>query len=142
MSIFGSIMHKIFGSSPAAAATPAADAAAPAADGAAAAGAASAGPPVDVVAVLTGMASQNSQKLNWEASIVDLMKLLGLDSSLDARKMLADELGYTGDTNDFRDDERVAAQAGYGAARRKRRHRARQPTGLTAKESQGPVSGP
>ena len=100
MSIFGSIMHKIFGSSPAAAATPAADAAAPAADAGAAAGAAPAGPPVDVVAVLTGMASQNSQKLNWETSIVDLMKLLGLDSSLDARKMLADELGYTGDTND------------------------------------------
>ena len=104
MSIFGSIMHKIFGSSPAAA-TPAADGAAPAADAAAAAsdaapGAAPAGPPVDVVAVLTGMASQNSQKLNWETSIVDLMKLLGLDSSLDSRKTLADELSYSGDTND------------------------------------------
>ena len=104
MSIFGSIMHKIFGSSPAAA-TPAADGAAPAADAAAAAsdaapGAAPAGPPVDVVAVLTGMASQNSQKLNWETSIVVLLKLLGLDSSLDARKTLADELSYSGDTND------------------------------------------
>ena len=112
MSIFGSIMHKIFGAPAASAATPAAgaapgaaapdaaapDAAAPA--GAADAGAAPAGPPVDVVAVLTGMASQSGQTLNWQKSIVDLMKLLGLDSSLDARKELADELGYTGDTND------------------------------------------
>ena len=78
------------------AASPAAAAGAPGDAGAAA----PAGPPVDVVAVLTGMASQNSQKLNWETSIVDLMKLLGLDSSLDSRKVLADELGYTGDTND------------------------------------------
>ena len=99
MSIFGSIMHKIFGSSPAAAATAAPDAAAPAADVAAAA-AAPAGPPVDVVAVLTGMASQNSQKLNWDKSIVDLMKLLGLDSSLKARQELAKEMNYTGDMND------------------------------------------
>ena len=106
MSIFGAIMHKIFGSSAASAAKPAApagDAATPAAETAApevAAGAAPAGPPVDVAAVLTGMASESSQTLNWQKSIVDLMKLLGLDSSLDARKELADELGYTGDTND------------------------------------------
>lgn len=56
--------------------------------------------PVDVEAVLTGMAAKESQKLNWRTSIVDLMKLLDLDSSLAARKELAQELGYTGDTND------------------------------------------
>jgi hypothetical protein len=55
---------------------------------------------VDVEAVLTRMAAHNSQKLNWRTSIVDLMKLLGLDSSLDERKELARELGYTGDTSD------------------------------------------
>jgi hypothetical protein len=52
--------------------------------------------PVDVEAVLTGMAAQNPQKLNWQSSIVDLMKLLDLDSSLASRKELAEELGYTG----------------------------------------------
>jgi hypothetical protein len=56
--------------------------------------------PVDVAAVLTGMASKNSQQLNWRTSIVDLMKLLDLDSSLNARKELATELHYSGDTND------------------------------------------
>ncbi|MET0986318.1 MAG: DUF3597 domain-containing protein [Steroidobacteraceae bacterium] len=56
--------------------------------------------PVDVEAVLQGLASKNSQQLNWRTSIVDLMKLLDLDSSLQNRKELAKELGYTGDTND------------------------------------------
>jgi len=56
--------------------------------------------PVDVEAVLNGMAQNNPQKLNWRTSIVDLMKLLDLDSSLQARKSLADELHYTGDKND------------------------------------------
>ncbi|SHK03577.1 protein of unknown function [Roseomonas rosea] len=55
---------------------------------------------VDVQAVLTDMASKNPQKLNWQSSIVDLMKLLDLDSSLAARKELAGELGYTGSTDD------------------------------------------
>ena len=45
---------------------------------------------------MDGLAGQNSQKLNWRTSIVDLMKLLDLDSSLQARKELATELGYTG----------------------------------------------
>ncbi|WP_426955314.1 DUF3597 domain-containing protein [Muricoccus radiodurans] len=58
------------------------------------------GAPVDVEAVLTDLASKNSQTLNWRQSIVDLMKLLDLDSSLQNRKELAKELGYTGDTND------------------------------------------
>lgn len=56
--------------------------------------------PVDVEAVLQQMASQQNQKLNWRTSIVDLMKLVGLDSSLENRKELARELGYTGDTAD------------------------------------------
>ena len=55
---------------------------------------------VDVDAVLTGMANQKGEKLNWQTSIVDLLKLLGLDSSLASRKQLAQELNYTGDTND------------------------------------------
>lgn len=55
---------------------------------------------VDVEAVLNGMAQKNSQKLNWRTSIVDLMKLLDLDSSLAARKELAQELNYTGDMGD------------------------------------------
>lgn len=51
-------------------------------------------------AVLTELASNNSQQLNWRTSIVDLMKLLNLDSSLSARQELARELHYPGDTND------------------------------------------
>jgi hypothetical protein len=55
---------------------------------------------VDVDAVLTQMASQNSEKLDYKKSIVDLMKLVGMDSSLQSRKELATELGYTGDKSD------------------------------------------
>jgi hypothetical protein len=55
---------------------------------------------VDVGAVLDGLASKNSQKLDWKHSIVDMMKLLDMDSSLSARKELASELHYSGDTND------------------------------------------
>lgn len=51
---------------------------------------------VDVEAVLNALAAKNPQKLNWRSSIVDLMKLLDLDSSLQERKELATELGYTG----------------------------------------------
>ncbi len=57
-------------------------------------------PHVDVEAVLTNLAGQNKEKLDWRSSIVDLMKLLDLDSSLSARKELAKELNYTGDIND------------------------------------------
>ncbi len=56
--------------------------------------------PVDVNAVLTKLAAANKEKLDWRHSIVDLMKLLNLDSSLTARKALADELHYSGDKND------------------------------------------
>ena len=49
--------------------------------------------PVDVVKKLEDLAAKNTQKLNWKVSIVDLLKLLGLDSSIEARKELATELG-------------------------------------------------
>lgn len=55
---------------------------------------------VDVTAVLNDMAAKNPEKLDWKRSIVDLMKLVGMDSSLAARKQLATELHYTGDQND------------------------------------------
>ena len=55
---------------------------------------------VDVAAILDAAVKRNGQKLDWRKSIVDLMKALGLDSSLSARKELAAELGYTGSTSD------------------------------------------
>ena len=65
-----------------------------------AAGSAPPGQVVDVEAVLNQLNAKSQQKLNWQTSIVDLMKLVGIDSSLQHRKELAAELGYTGDTND------------------------------------------
>jgi 3-oxoacyl-ACP reductase-like protein len=56
--------------------------------------------PVDVTAILDGLAAKNPEKLDWKKSIVDLMKLVGMDSSFAARKELAKELHYTGDPND------------------------------------------
>jgi hypothetical protein len=56
--------------------------------------------PVNVEAVLIAMAQKSGQKLNWQTSIVDLMKVVGLDPSLQNRKQLATELGYKGDQND------------------------------------------
>lgn len=95
MSIFGKIKDAIFGraaqaapaSAPAASTTPAAAAAAPKA-------------PVDVEAILTAAAASVDYDTNWRTSIVDLMKLCGLDPSLANRKELAQELGFTGDMND------------------------------------------
>jgi hypothetical protein len=95
MSIFGNIMSAIFGSKTAAPA-----AAAAGAGSSAAAPTAAPMSQVDVAAVLTGLAAQNKEKLDWRKSIVDLMKLLKLDSSLAARKELAKELHYSGDMND------------------------------------------
>ena len=120
MSIFGKIKDAIFGSAKAKGAAPASPAASSSAGSGATAGGASggaaraaapaAGTPahaavtamsqVDVEAVLTQRAAQNKQKLDWRKSIVDLMKLLDLDSSLNARKELAKELNYTGETSD------------------------------------------
>jgi len=104
MSIFGKIMSGIFGHS--AAATPAGGGAAPAGGGGAGAGSASAAPAgapaqtVDVAAIVDKAVAAKHEKLEWRTSIVDLMKALDIDSSLAARKELAKELGYTGDTND------------------------------------------
>jgi hypothetical protein len=55
---------------------------------------------VDVNAILNDLAKKNSEKLDWKKSIVDLMKLVGMDSSFTARKQLAAELHYSGDPND------------------------------------------
>lgn len=117
MSIFSRIKDAIFGSATAQEAPQAPSAPAQPSQGAGAAPAgtttsatqgtastsASGGAPmsqVDVEAVLTGLAAKKGQKLDWRKSIVDLMKLLDLDSSLEARKELAKELNYTGDTSD------------------------------------------
>jgi xanthine dehydrogenase molybdopterin-binding subunit B len=95
MGIFSSILSKLgFGGDNK-------EAAAPASPAATAANAAPAAPvaisAVDVVAKLEALASSHSEKLNWKVSIVDLMKLLGLDSSLAQRKELAAELGCPAD---------------------------------------------
>jgi len=108
MGILSNIFHKIFPGSHPAAQGPAPTApaapttAATPASTPAAAPAPSAAPmqEVDVDAILSGMQASAGQPLNWRSSIVDLLKLLGLDSSLQSRKELAAELHYTGDTND------------------------------------------
>jgi 3-oxoacyl-ACP reductase-like protein len=112
MGMLSDIFHKIFPShhpavtqASAAPATPAPQAAPQQQAPAAAAPAPAAAPaapaePVDVEQILTTMQQQSGQQLNWRTSIVDLLKLLNLDSSLQARKELASELNYSGDTND------------------------------------------
>lgn len=107
MSIFGMIKDAIWGHKPAppeAAPTPApaapAPAPAPAAAPAAAPAPAAPAAKIDVNAVLTQKAAEKGQPLNWQTSIVDLMKVLDLDPSRENRTSLAHELGYTGDTND------------------------------------------
>lgn len=93
MSIFSKIKDAIFGKAAQAQPAPAPEAAAPAAP-------APAPQPVDIVPILEEAARIYGQPTNWRTSIVDLMKLCGLDSSLSNRKELATELGYTGDMND------------------------------------------
>lgn len=117
MGLFSNLMSKIFSHAPAptiaTASAPVAQpgaapqstaAGTPAAAGAAPAVAPSASKPampvVDVAVILDGLAAKNSEKLDWKKSIVDLMKLVGMDSSFGARKQLATELQYTGDPND------------------------------------------
>jgi 3-oxoacyl-ACP reductase-like protein len=112
MSIFSKMVSKILHRDAAPAAAPVAEPVVVAASAAsatpsatpAAAPAAPASPtsaePVDVAEVLTALAAKSGQKLDWKKSIVDLMKLLDLDSSLASRKELAAELHYTGDTAD------------------------------------------
>ncbi|MGH6839055.1 MAG: DUF3597 domain-containing protein [Methylocella sp.] len=108
MSIFGTIMSKILGKAPdspasAAQARPSAQAsgttnAAPSSP-APASSSAVPGALVDVAAVLDALSAKTTEKLDWRGSIVDLMKLLSIDSSLAARKALASELHYDGDTS-------------------------------------------
>ena len=109
MSVFSNILDKIFHrpaqAQPGATPGPTASDTPPTSSGTSASASASSTPtttaasgPVDVEAVLSRM--PNSQSLNWRTSIVDLMKLVGLDSSLAARKQLAQELHYSGDLND------------------------------------------
>jgi hypothetical protein len=82
MSIFGKIMAAIFGTK--------ADAAT----------SSSSVPVIDIAPILDKAVADKKEKLAWRTSIVDLMKALDIDSSLTARKELAKELGYTGDTSD------------------------------------------
>ena len=108
MSVFGSIMGKIFGSSPAQASgaptlVPNSPSSAPTAGTATPGATPTSTAPrqtVDVAAIVDKAAAAKGEKLAWRTSIVDLMKALDLDSSLAARKELAKELKYTGDTND------------------------------------------
>jgi hypothetical protein len=102
MSVFGNIVSAIFKHAGAAPAAPSGPSPGPAKPPPSPAQSPSATPgtAVDVGAVLGKLAAQNKEKLDWRRSIVDLMKLLKLDSSLAARKQLADELHYSGDKND------------------------------------------
>ena len=92
MSIFGKIMSEIFGTKTDVAPV----------SGGAAVGAGSTAPAqtVDVAPILDKAVAAKGEKLEWRTSIVDLMKALDIDSSFAARKELAKELGYTGDSND------------------------------------------
>jgi Domain of unknown function (DUF3597) len=104
MSVFGSIVSAIFGSKHAAGVTTGAGSSSPSPSSptpsasATPAGAAAAKPisRTEVEAILAKLAAEQRENLDWKNSIVDLMKLLKLDSSLGARKQLAQELGYTG----------------------------------------------
>jgi len=103
MSILGNIISTIFGhagASPASAPPAPAAPATPSPSSAPASPATKPATQVDVADVLTKLAAKSKEKLDWRHSIVDLMKLLNLDSSLAARKELAGELHYTGNTND------------------------------------------
>ena len=95
MSIFGAIRDAIFGA-PRAAVPPSSSHPTTSAPATAPQGTPSSAAAVDVDAVLAAAASKKGQTLNYKPSIVDLMKLLDLDSSLANRKELAQELGYTG----------------------------------------------
>jgi hypothetical protein len=103
MGLFNNLMSKIFGQASTTGApvtqaqsTPAAARPGPSATSAPTAVA----EPVDVTAILNDLAKKNPEKLDWKRSIVDLMKVVGMDSSFTARKQLAAELHYSGDPND------------------------------------------
>jgi hypothetical protein len=99
MALFSNLLSRIWGhadpATPTTASTEGVPAATPSSD-------APATPPppapaVDVAAVLNGLAATHAERLDWQHSIVDLLKLVGLDSSLAARKELATDLHYTGE---------------------------------------------
>ena len=103
MSLFGSIVSKIFGGGSASAQTTASPTSSPSAGSPTSTGSitgAAPGQSVDVGQVLGDMAAKKGETLNYKQSIVDLMKLLDLDSSISARKQLAEELHYTGNKDD------------------------------------------
>ena len=104
MGLFSNLLSKVFGQQTAATTTPPpAAAGAPATEGApsvASTGSTAPAATVDVTAVLDDLAAKNSEKLDWRKSIVDLMKLVDMDSSLASRKELAKDLNYSGDTSD------------------------------------------
>jgi hypothetical protein len=100
MSIFGDIVGKLFGKAKPEAAPPSVT---PTPDPAATSDSARPAAPladVDVGAIMDQLVSESGQTLNWRTSIVDTMKALSIDSSIDHRKQLATELKYDGDTND------------------------------------------
>jgi hypothetical protein len=97
MSLFSKILEKLGFNRPAAQAAPAPQAAPPQQPVPATPAPPVAITVVDVMGKLEGLAAANTQKLNWKVSIVDLLKLLGLDSSFAARKELAAELGCPAD---------------------------------------------
>jgi uncharacterized protein DUF3597 len=106
MSIFGKIMGAIFGTH-ADAATPGTSSgtggsasSTAGAGGTSGSASSTSAKSVDVAPILDKAVAKKGEKLEWRTSIVDLMKALDIDSSLTARKELAKELGYTGDTND------------------------------------------
>ena len=94
MGMFNDLMNKIFHHAPAVDANPGVPVSTASATGTAVL------TPVDIDAILTKLASENKEKLDWKHSIVDLMKLVSMDSSFTSRKALAADLHYTGDTND------------------------------------------
>ena len=104
MGLLNTLMTKIFGHAETAATKPADTGGAPggATSTASASAVATAAPAqsIDITATLNALAAKNPEKLDWKRSIVDLMKLVGMDSSLSARKQLATELHYTGDQSD------------------------------------------
>jgi Domain of unknown function (DUF3597) len=97
MGLFANLLSKVFGQQTAVAVAPSKSPGAPAP---ATPGATAPAATVDVTAILDDLASKNPEKLDWRKSIVDLMKLVGMDSSLASRKELAKDLNYTGDTDD------------------------------------------
>ena len=130
MSIFGNITRAIFGHSAKAATTSATPQSTP--DTSAAATGKSM-TTAEVEAMIAKLAEEHREKYDWRHSIVDLMKLLKLDSSLHARKELAKESWLYRQARWFSEDECLAAQGSYDQARQERWHRAEPHSGRKAR---------